>query len=199
MKKFGILLSIVALLSLAWMAWAAHETAWNVQSTGSLVGSAVETRQGEKIGDITDLVVDPETGHVAYVAVSTGGDKVLAVPWKALQRSAKARTFVLDKDKAALAQAPSFARNALPTGDRRQGEAIYAFYGQQPYWSDIPVTIQSVGPDKTTATVKLKQGVFPEDMAPGQGGELHMAGYYMAPSGVMHFMQTHPAGRMQHN
>jgi sporulation protein YlmC with PRC-barrel domain len=178
MKKFGIVLGIVALLGMAYVARAAPDAPWNVQSTSSIVGSTVETRQGEKIGDITDLVVDPETGHVAYVAVSTAdGGKVLAVPWTALQRSVQVRTFVLDKDKATIAKPPSFAKNALPTGDRRQGEAIYTFYGQQPYWETlhrIPVTVQSVGPDKTTATVKMKQGTFPEETRRDHPADLHL-------------------------
>ncbi len=203
MKKFGILLGIVSLLGLAFVAWAAHDAAWNAQRPSSIVGSAVENLQGEKLGDITDIAVDLDTGHVAYVAVSSpDGGKLLAVPWSALLRSMKARTFVLDKDKATLAKAPSFDKNAWPTGDRRWGEAMYAFYDQQPYWETmhmVPVIIVSVGPDKSTATIKLEKGTFPEDMGPAKAGDLHLAGMYMSPSGVMHFMPTHRASGMKHN
>lgn len=203
MKKFGIFLGIVSLLGLAVVVWAAHDAAWNAQRPSSIVGSAVENRQGEKLGDIADIAVDLDTGHVAYVAVSgADGSKLLAVPWSVLQRSTKAKTFVLDKDKATLAKAPGFDKNAWPTGDRAWGEAMYAFYGQQPYWETmhmVPVTIVSVGPDKSTATIKLKQGYFPEITGPEHPGDIHLAGMYMSPSGVMHFMPTHRASGMKHN
>jgi sporulation protein YlmC with PRC-barrel domain len=83
-----------------------------------IIGTNVRNRQGEKIGDVEDIVLD-RTGNVAYAVVSTGGflgigDRLHAVPWKALQPVANEDHFVLDIDRKRLQAAPGFPANAWP-------------------------------------------------------------------------------------
>jgi sporulation protein YlmC with PRC-barrel domain len=106
-----------------------------------IVGAEVENPQGEDLGKIEDLVLDPQDGRVAYAVLSFGGflglgEKYFAVPWKALQAKAgEDDTLILNVDKEKLQNAPGFDRNTWPDMTSRQwGEEIHAYYGVQPYW-----------------------------------------------------------------
>jgi sporulation protein YlmC with PRC-barrel domain len=58
--------------------------------TSKFVGRKVKSTQGEVIGTVKDIVLDRNTGCLAYTVVSTtgggatrggGGGKMVAVPW----------------------------------------------------------------------------------------------------------------------
>ena len=59
----------------------------------SLIGDQVNNEQGECLGKIVDLVIDPDTGFVKSVVLSLGdaprfGNALSSVPWEALKISA---------------------------------------------------------------------------------------------------------------
>ena len=69
-----------------------------------LIGDPVVNADGEKLGKIEDLVIDPESGRVDYAVLSFGGflgvgDKLFAVPIEAMRLSPEERRFILDVDK----------------------------------------------------------------------------------------------------
>jgi sporulation protein YlmC with PRC-barrel domain len=77
-----------------------------------VIGSDVRNAQDEDLGDIEDVVLDPESGNVSYVIVSTGGffgigDEDVAVPWEHLHVTPRLGTFVLPVEQVVLEQAPS--------------------------------------------------------------------------------------------
>ncbi len=83
-----------------------------------IIGTHVRNRQGDKIGDIEDIVLD-RNGSVAYAVVSTGGflgigDRLHAVPWKSLQLQANEDFYVLDVDRKRLQAAPGFPGSSWP-------------------------------------------------------------------------------------
>jgi len=54
----------------------------------SIIGTKVVNPQDENLGDIKELMVDPQTGHVAYAVVAFGGflsmgEKLFAIPFGA--------------------------------------------------------------------------------------------------------------------
>jgi sporulation protein YlmC with PRC-barrel domain len=58
-----------------------------VVKVSDLIGIAVYSANGENIGKIEDLVVNPSSGHFRYSVLSFGGflgmgDKLFAVPWR---------------------------------------------------------------------------------------------------------------------
>jgi sporulation protein YlmC with PRC-barrel domain len=60
-----------------------------VSRASKIIGTKVKNPNGENLGDIKDLVIDPENGQVVYGVVSFGGilgigDKLFAIPWDAL-------------------------------------------------------------------------------------------------------------------
>jgi sporulation protein YlmC with PRC-barrel domain len=81
-----------------------------------LIGMSVRNEQGENLGDIKDLVIDPEKGTVSYAVLSSGGvlgvgEKLLAVPLTAFTRSADEKHLVLQASKDNISQAESIGNN----------------------------------------------------------------------------------------
>jgi hypothetical protein len=64
-------------------------------------------------------MIDLEQGRVAYAVLSFGGflgigDKLFAVPWRALRIDEAEHEFILDMDRDALADAPGFDKDNWP-------------------------------------------------------------------------------------
>ena len=117
---------------------ASAQTRWEMTHRASkIIGTDVRNTQGEALGDIKELVIDPRTGELSYAVVSFGGvlgmgDKLFAVPWKALQLDSKDYTFVLDVRKERLRNAPGFDPDRWPDMANAQwNTAVHRFYGQR--------------------------------------------------------------------
>jgi len=110
-------------------------------TASKLIGDAVVNMDGEKLGKIEDLVIDPLSGHIDYAVLSFGGflgmgDKLFAVPIEAMKMSPEERRFILDVDKERLKQAPGFNKDNWPEpSDRAFGTKVYKYYGYTPRWS----------------------------------------------------------------
>jgi len=102
-----------------------------------LIGMEVKNTRDEKVGSISDMVVDTPTGHVRYAALSVGGflgigDKLFAVPWKSmvLKHDSTGAFFVLDVSKDKLRNAPGFDEKHWPDfGNPKFGTEIDKYYG----------------------------------------------------------------------
>ena len=103
-----------------------------VLKASELIGMSVQGTDGKKLGDIKDLVIDPEEGSVEYAVLEFGGfagigDKYFAVPWDALQLDQSNKKLLLDVHKRELKDAPGFDKNNWPDLNLDQG-LIYEFY-----------------------------------------------------------------------
>jgi len=109
-------------------------------SVSTLIGDDVYNREGEKLGEIKELMVDTHTGHVGYAVLSFGGflgmgDKLFAIPFESLELDAERHAFRLDVPKERLENAPGFDKDNWPkTADRTWGAEIHSYYGVTPYW-----------------------------------------------------------------
>lgn len=109
-------------------------------SATTLIGDKVRNRQGEDLGKIEDLMIDLESGCVAYAVLSFGGvlgmgDKLFAVPWEALSLDQRENVFIMNIDKQRLEQAPGFDKNNWPDmRDLGWQAQVYRFYGHTPRW-----------------------------------------------------------------
>jgi sporulation protein YlmC with PRC-barrel domain len=104
-----------------------------------VIGFNVKNRQGEELGQIEELMIDPQDGRIAYAVLSVGGflgmgDKLFAVPWEALTPMPEEQTFNLDVNKEKLAQAPGFDKNNWPDMANREWETnVHKYYDQKPH------------------------------------------------------------------
>ena len=114
----------------------------DVLSATSLIGDRVTNPAGEYLGKIEELMIDLDSGRVAYAVLSFGGflgtglgDKLFALPFQALKLDAEHECFVLDVDPEKLRKAPGFDKDHWPsTADRTWGSQIHSYYGCRPYW-----------------------------------------------------------------
>jgi len=114
---------------------------YGVVSASKIIGEAVINRQNESLGKIHELVIDAKEGRLAYAVLSFGGfmgmgNKLFAMPWKALEFAANENKFILNVDKEKLKSAPGFDQNSKwpDFADRTWGSSIYTHYGYDPYW-----------------------------------------------------------------
>ncbi|MEO8342010.1 MAG: PRC-barrel domain-containing protein [Nitrospirota bacterium] len=120
----------VALVAFALPAQARDKS--GVLKASDLIGMNVQGPDGKNLGDIKDLVIDPEEGGVVYAVLEFGGfagigDKYFAVPWEALQMDHSNKILSLDVHKKDLKNAPGFDKNNWP--DLSLSEVlIYEFY-----------------------------------------------------------------------
>lgn len=90
-----------------------------IPKASTFIGSPVENQQGESLGKIGDLVIDPNAGRITYAALSYGsvlglGGKLFAVSWEALQLQPDGKTFVLNVSKETLENSPGFDKDSWP-------------------------------------------------------------------------------------
>lgn len=116
-------------------------TTGRVLSASRLSGANLKNADGESLGDIKEIMIDTETGRVAYAVLSFGGflglgDKLFAIPWSALRTHlTDANSFVLNVTKERLQAAPGFEKNRWPDfADRTWGGTIHEYYQIKPYW-----------------------------------------------------------------
>jgi len=111
---------------------------WTMTHRASkIIGSKVRNMRGEDLGDVKELVLNPNTGDLSYAVVSFGGvlglgDKLFAVPWKALTLDDRQGVFVLDVEKDRLKDAPGFDPDRWPDMANAQWNTdVHRFYGRR--------------------------------------------------------------------
>ena len=108
-----------------------------LMGAGTLMSEDVCSRQDEVLGDIKEIMLDMQTGQIAYAVVSFGGilgmgNKLFAVPWQALQLDTANKRFILDCTRERLESAPGFDEHRWPDmADPDFGRNIHGFYRTQ--------------------------------------------------------------------
>ncbi len=108
----------------------------------TLIGDNVVNAAGEDLGEIKAIMLDVESGRVAYAVLSFGGflgmgNKLFAIPWSALTLDADEKRFVLDIAKDRLDNAPGFDKDHWPAmADASWARQLHEYYDVRPYWDD---------------------------------------------------------------
>jgi sporulation protein YlmC with PRC-barrel domain len=109
-------------------------------SASTVIGDSVRNGAGEDLGTIKEIMLDIDSGRIAYAVLSFGGflglgDKLFAVPWNALRLDSVNHAFVLDVAKRTLENAEGFDKDNWPDmAEPSWGRRIHRYYGTQPYW-----------------------------------------------------------------
>ena len=86
-------------------------------SSSTLIGVSVNNAQGEKMGKIREIMIDPRSGQLLYAVVDSiasfgiGKQKSFAVPWQALQVNLDQTEIVVQLDRGLFPMMPSVALN----------------------------------------------------------------------------------------
>jgi sporulation protein YlmC with PRC-barrel domain len=157
-----------------------------VPKATTFIGSSVENPQGESLGKIHDLMIDPETGRITYAALSYGsvlglGGKLFAVSWEALEVMPDGKTFVLNVSKETLETSPGFDKNdwpqepdpmlsaaagepAAPTSSEQAGTQM----GNAQPAEALSGTVQEVNAQGETFTLETAEGKTVDLQAPAE-------------------------------
>jgi sporulation protein YlmC with PRC-barrel domain len=114
-----------------------------VLSSSSICSDHVKNAAGDDLGKIEDLMIDLDSGRIAYAVLSFGGflkmgNKLFAIPWQALKVDPINRQFILNVRKEVLENATGFDKDNWPDmADPKFGANIYRYYGYKPYWEDV--------------------------------------------------------------
>lgn len=113
-----------------------------IQKATEIIGRSVQNDRGENLGEIKDLVIDPDRYRIAYVVLTFGGimgvgDKLFAMPAGVLQMPGTGGYAVIKTDKDQLKRATGFDQSNWPNlAEPTFATGIYEFYGQRPYWTE---------------------------------------------------------------
>lgn len=105
----------------------------------TLIGNDVYNYDDEHIGDIKEIMLNSATGEIAYVVLSFGGilglgEKLFAVPWKALTLDTTNQSFILNECKERLVNAPGFDKNCWPNmAEKNWINEVHTFYETRVY------------------------------------------------------------------
>lgn len=111
-----------------------------VLSAGTMIGDDVKNAAGESLGKIEEVMIDIESGRVAYAVLSFGGflgvgNKLFAVPWHAMAVDLDDHAFVLDVPKERLENAPGFDKSDWPSNpDRTFLDEVHSYYDVEPFY-----------------------------------------------------------------
>ncbi|MEM8529030.1 MAG: PRC-barrel domain-containing protein [Bacteroidota bacterium] len=112
-----------------------------ILSSSSIEGTSVVNKEGKDVGNIKDLMINTNRGHVSYAVLSFGGflgmgDKYFAIPFEAFSVDTKNEKFVLNIDKDKLKNAPGFDKDNWPTNvNHNYLTKAYSYYGYEPNWN----------------------------------------------------------------
>ena len=102
-------------------------------------GTEVESADGQFVGEIDRVMIDPDHGHVAYVLIAEGGmlggsEAWIPMPFKALEWSPQGH-YTLSVGQQQLAQVQGLPKREMPAQVRAQQlERLYERFGVSPYW-----------------------------------------------------------------
>jgi sporulation protein YlmC with PRC-barrel domain len=144
----------------------------------TLIGDSVVNGADEDLGDIKEIMLDMQTGQVAYAVLAFGGflgmgEKLFAVPWQALHLDTVNKRFVLNIDKERLKNAPGFNPDAWPDmSDVTWANQVHTFYGTDPNRAGGP----SMGPSVSMGGVVGGAGMGAGAASMGAGSAGTMGG-----------------------
>ena len=107
--------------------------------TSKFVGKKVKSAQGDEIGTVKDIMLDRNTGCLAYTVVSTsgggdtrvgGGGKMVAVPWAVYSPSSDLNVLTVTVDRDRIYNAPVFDYARIDEYSRPEYITnVYSYYG----------------------------------------------------------------------
>jgi hypothetical protein len=112
---------------------AADET-YDLISSEKVDGTAVYSRDGDKLGSIHHFMVGKRDGRVKFAVLNFGGlfegDRYHPLPWNALTYNTELDGYEIGLSKEQLKDSPSFERGSEPIYDAEYGREIDDYYSR---------------------------------------------------------------------
>ena len=110
-----------------------------ILSASTLAGDKVTNTRGEDLGKVEELMLDTESGRIAYAVLSFGAGflqsgKLFAIPWASLAVDEKNKQLTLDVTREMLESAEGFDKENWPDmADPAFMNSTYSHYGIKPW------------------------------------------------------------------
>ena len=103
-------------------------------ASSKVEGTAVYSRDGDKLGSVHNFMVDKRSGKVEHAVMSFGGflgigDEYHPLPWDQLTYDTDQGGYVVDLTKEQLEGGPRYRAGEEPPYDRAYGQEVYGYYG----------------------------------------------------------------------
>ena len=114
---------------------------FNLIGSKKVEGTAVYRSNGGRVGTIERIMVEKQSGRVAYAIMSFAdfmeiGEDYDPLPWSVLKFNPRLEGYEVDVDKQLLKGAPKFGKHeSWDWSDPVRGRKIYDHYGVSPYWA----------------------------------------------------------------
>ncbi len=111
-----------------------------------IIGKGVQNEEGEYLGVIRDLMIDPQNGGISFALLSPGGVlgipmRFVPVPFGAVAFSPAKNVYLLDMSRQKIIAAPGFDRGEIPRQASRGWETeVFRYYGLTPAWGEAEKT-----------------------------------------------------------
>lgn len=110
-----------------------------ILSSTSLAGDKVTNANGEDLGKVEELMLDVESGRIAYAVLSFGAGflqsgKLFAIPWESLAVDQQNKQLILNVSHEMLESAEGFEKDHWPNmADPAFMNTTYSHYGIKPW------------------------------------------------------------------
>jgi sporulation protein YlmC with PRC-barrel domain len=107
----------------------------SLMGADTLLGNDVYNASDENLGNIKEFMIDMQSGRIVYAVLSFGGflgmgDRLFAVPWRALELDTVNKRFLLHVTKEKLKNAPGFDKDHWPSmAETSWVTDVHSFYG----------------------------------------------------------------------
>ncbi len=113
----------------------AHTETSTLIASNKVEGTAVFNEDGDKLGKISNFMVNKQSGQVEYAVMSFGGflgmgEDHYPLPWKMLNYVVSQEGYVVDIDKDMLDKAPRHQGGVYPNYDTEYGSSVSRYYDQ---------------------------------------------------------------------
>jgi sporulation protein YlmC with PRC-barrel domain len=114
----------------------------DIMDAATLIGDDVVNANDEDLGKVEAIMLDVQSGRIAYAVLSFGGflgmgSKLFAIPWSELTLDTEEKRFILDVPKEKLENAPGFDKDHWPSmADRTWARELHSYYDVSPYWEE---------------------------------------------------------------
>ncbi|MEQ9439657.1 MAG: PRC-barrel domain-containing protein [Cyclobacteriaceae bacterium] len=109
----------------------------------TIEGTKVLNFNDKKLGSIKDIMIDIESGRIAYAVLSVHDgflnldSKYFAIPWQALEFDTKNELVRLDITEERLESSPGFDKDNWPTAPQNEFiNDVYTYYGYESFYTD---------------------------------------------------------------
>ncbi len=101
----------------------------------TLIGDHIHNMQNEHLGTVKEIMIDMQSGQIAYVVMASGGvltigEKLFAVPWEALALDPANHQLRMNIDKERIEAAPGFDKDHWPDmANSAWATELHNYYG----------------------------------------------------------------------